>query len=113
MATTRPLPDKPFSSLKDQKVMVPQARSTPVHKLTTHAPRHHFAAQRAGRPASATAWYEITDPTHMPDLHGQLGGVKVHFRDGKQLVCMTESQARFYLDSGSLKPYEGPEEPAK
>jgi hypothetical protein len=47
--------------------------------------------------------YEITHPTHTPDLHGTFAGQKVYMRNGKQHVRLTEGQARFYLDQAALQ----------
>ena len=70
-----------------------------------HAPRHARAASRAGTPViDDTQEYEILDPTHQEDARGELGGAKVIHRGGKQYVRMTPDHAKFYLDSGSLKP---------
>jgi hypothetical protein len=53
-----------------------------------------------------TSDYEILDPAHRPDLKGEFAGAKV-FREGtKQFVSLTESQAKFYLDSGAIAPVE-------
>ncbi len=66
--------------------------------------RHKYAAKQAGRQPDALIEYEVIDPYHKPDLNGELAGGKVYKKAGKQYVELTEAQARFYLDSGSIKP---------
>lgn len=51
-----------------------------------------------------TAEYVILDPSHRVDLRGEFAGVKVVVKNGHQTVRLTESAARFYLDSGSIAP---------
>jgi hypothetical protein len=48
--------------------------------------------------------FEVLDPSHQPDLNGELAGGKVYKRGGKQYVRLTADQARFYMDSGSIGP---------
>ena len=47
--------------------------------------------------------YEILDPDHRPDLRGEFAGTRVQQRGDKQIVNLTEVQAKFYLDQGVLK----------
>jgi hypothetical protein len=74
-----------------------------------YAQRHHYAARMAGRAPDPLIEYEVMDPTHQPDLNGELAGGKVYLREGKQFVKLTEDQARFYLDSGSIREKPKPE----
>jgi hypothetical protein len=60
------------------------------------------------RPADPLLEYEVLDPMHEPDLNGELAGGKVYKKSGKEFVKLTEEQARFYLDSGSIKKVEAP-----
>lgn len=76
--------------------------------MTNKSIRHHHAARLAKKLPPETYEYEILDPSHRPDLHGQLGGGKVYYRGGKQYVRLNEAQAKFYLDSGSLSKVENP-----
>ena len=70
-----------------------------------HSPRHaRAAARQGGSPIDETQEYEILDPAHQADARGELGGAKVYWRGGSQFVRMTPNHARFYIDSGSLKP---------
>lgn len=73
------------------------------------APRHHYAAAQAVRPQDPLYEYEVLDPNHQPDLNGELAGGKVYRRGAKEFVRLTEEQARFYLDSGSIKRAEPPQ----
>lgn len=66
--------------------------------------RHRYAAKQAGPVIMPLVEYEVIDPYHKPDLNGELAGGKVYKRQGKQYVMLTEEQARFYLDSGSIQP---------
>jgi hypothetical protein len=77
--------------------------------MANKAIRHQHAARLAKRQPAAKHEYEILDPSHTPDLHGQLAGGKVYFRGGKQYVRISEAQAQFYLDSGSLQKVEQPQ----
>ena len=63
-------------------------------------------ARQAGRASDQLVEFEVTDPNHKPDLNGELAGGKVYRRQGKEFVMLTDAQARFYLDSGSIKPVE-------
>ena len=65
--------------------------------------RHKYAASLAGPPVDPLLEYEVLDPYHKPDLNGELAGGKVYRKQGKQYVQLTEAQARFYLDSGTIK----------
>jgi hypothetical protein len=67
--------------------------------------RHKRAAAKAAPKAPATAPYVIVDPHHKPDLRGELAGAKVKRHGTDQIVHLTEKQAKFYLDSGSLRPF--------
>jgi hypothetical protein len=86
--------------------------------MTNKAIRHHHAARLAARQPPSTHEYEILDPSHQPDLRGELAGGKVFHRSGKQFVRLSEAQAKFYEDSGSLqkvehrRPAPSPDEPA-
>ena len=64
--------------------------------------RIKYAVQQAGRPPDPLVEYQVMDPNHEPDLNGELAGGKVYNKSGKQYVKLTEDQARFYLDSGSI-----------
>jgi hypothetical protein len=66
--------------------------------------RHQYAARKAAPTATPTSEYEILDPGHKPDLKGEFAGARVQRRDNKQVVSLTDSQAKFYLDSGSIAP---------
>ena len=68
--------------------------------------RQAYLSRQAGRQPDPLVEYEVTDPNHKPDLNGELAGGRVYTRMGKQLVKLTDEQARFYLDSGSIKPIE-------
>jgi hypothetical protein len=68
--------------------------------------RHKYAAKQAARQPDELIEYEVIDPYHKPDLNGELAGGKVYRKLGKQFVMLTEAQARFYLDGGSIKPVE-------
>jgi hypothetical protein len=73
--------------------------------LNNMAHRHRRAARKLGaRAAPATKEYVITDSDHKPDLRGEFAGVKVTRNGGQQIVRLSDSAARFYLDSGSIKP---------
>lgn len=70
--------------------------------------RHHRAARKmAAKMGPVLTDYVIVDPAHRPDLRGELAGAKVRHHDGKQIVSLTENAARFYLDSGSIRPHNG------
>ena len=62
----------------------------------------------AGRKVAAKAIghvvsrYKIVDPTHTPDLRGELAGSRVIKIGADSFVNLTETQAKFYLDSGSI-----------
>jgi hypothetical protein len=66
--------------------------------------RQAYLAKQAGLQPAPLIEYEVIDPYHKPDLNGELAGGKVYKRAGKQYVELTAQQARFYLDSGSIKP---------
>jgi hypothetical protein len=68
--------------------------------------RQAYLKKEAGRVPDPMSEYEVTDPNHKPDLNGQLAGGRVYTRMGKQYVKLTDDQARFYLDSGSIKAVE-------
>ena len=68
--------------------------------------RQAYLARQAGRTPDPLVEYEVLDPNHKPDLNGELAGGKVYRKAGKEFVKLTEEQARFYLDSGSIKPVE-------
>ena len=68
--------------------------------------RQAYFARQAGRAPDPLVEYEVLDPNHKPDLNGELAGGKVYRKAGKEFVKLTEEQARFYLDSGSIKPVE-------
>lgn len=68
--------------------------------------RQAYLAKQAGNQPAPLIEYEVLDPSHKPDLNGELAGGKVYRKQGKEYVQLTEAQARFYLDSGSLKPVE-------
>lgn len=65
--------------------------------------RHQNAARKAEAQAPVTHVYEILDPHHRPDLNGEFAGQKVFMRGTKQCVRLSESQAKFYVDSGSIQ----------
>lgn len=64
--------------------------------------RHQWAARQMGRAPDPLIEYEVTDPFHVPDMNGELAGGRVYKVGEKQFVRLTEQQARFYLDSGSI-----------
>jgi hypothetical protein len=68
--------------------------------------RQSWLAKEAGRKPDPLIEYEVLDPHHKPDLNGELAGGRVYRKLGKEFVMLTESQARFYLDSGSIKAVE-------
>jgi hypothetical protein len=70
--------------------------------------RQTWLAKEAGRKPDPLFEYEVLDPHHKPDLNGELAGGKVYRKQGKEFVMLTESQARFYLDSGSIQPVAAP-----
>lgn len=70
--------------------------------------RIKFFAQNMGRPPDPLIEYEVLDPMHEPDLNGELAGGKVYKKSGKEYVKLTEDQARFYLDSGSIQAVPAP-----
>lgn len=47
--------------------------------------------------------YKIIDPTHKPDLRNELGGGKVQRHGNDQFVHLTDRQAKFYIDQGSIE----------
>lgn len=74
--------------------------------MSNKAIRHHHAARLAAKQPPSTHEYEILDPMHRPDLRGEFAGGKVYHRGGKQFVRLTEAQAKFYEDSGSVQKVE-------
>jgi len=68
--------------------------------------RHQYAARRSAPKATPTSEYEILDPAHRPDLKGEFAGAKVQRRGNRQVVALTDSQAKFYLDSGAIAPLD-------
>jgi hypothetical protein len=70
--------------------------------------RQAWMKNEAGRKPDPLFEYEVLDPHHKPDLNGELAGGKVYRKAGKEFVMLTESQARFYLDSGGIGPVEAP-----
>jgi hypothetical protein len=70
--------------------------------------RQAWLAKEAGRKPDPLIEYEVLDPHHKPDLNGELAGGKVYRKLGKEYVMLTEQQARFYLDSGSIQPVAPP-----
>lgn len=70
------------------------------------APRHARMAARLPR-QRITHDYEITDRTHKPDLRGEFAGVKVKRIGSRQVVRLSERQAKFYLDQGVLRRLPG------
>jgi hypothetical protein len=66
--------------------------------------RQQYLAKQAGQQPAPLVEFEVIDPYHKPDLNGELAGGKVYKRQGKQYVMLTEDQARFYLDGGSIQP---------
>jgi hypothetical protein len=71
--------------------------------------RGAWLAKEAGRKPDPLIEYEVLDPHHKPDLNGELAGGKVYRKQGREYVMLTESQARFYLDSGSIQLVEKPQ----
>ncbi len=67
--------------------------------------RHVRAAKQAaaGRPL-AKKDYVIIDPAHKPDLRGEFAGAKVTYVGGQQMVRLSDAQAKFYLDQGTIRP---------
>jgi hypothetical protein len=74
------------------------------------SPRHTRAAMKAGKAAPEIKAYVITDPHHRPDMRGEFAGVKVRKMGMQQLVDLTDKQAKFYLDSGAIRPLLAPSE---
>jgi hypothetical protein len=72
-----------------------------------------YGQRQAGRPPDPLIEYEVLDPNHQPDLNGELAGGVVYTKSGKQFVRLTEEQARFYLDSGSIQLVQAEGEPEK
>lgn len=70
--------------------------------------RNQYLEREAGRKPDPLFEYEVTDPSHKPDLNGELAGGKVYRKGTKEFVQLTKSQAMFYLDSGSIKAVEPP-----
>ena len=68
--------------------------------------RNAYLAKEQGRKPDPLIEYEVLDPHHKPDLNGELAGGKVYRKGGKEFVMLTESQARFYLDSASIQLVE-------
>ena len=58
----------------------------------------------AAAQASTKKEYKIVDPHFVPDIRGELGGVKVVKRGTDQIVLMSDAQAKYFLDSGSIVP---------
>jgi hypothetical protein len=76
--------------------------------MTNKSIRHHHAARLAQKQPPQTHEYEILDPSHQPDLRGEFAGTKVMHRGGKHFVRLNDAQAKFYLDSGSIRKVEHP-----
>jgi hypothetical protein len=68
------------------------------------AHRHRRAARKMGAAAPVLTAYVICDPDHRPDLRGEFAGTKVVRMGSQQVVYLSASAARFYLDSGSIEP---------
>jgi hypothetical protein len=68
--------------------------------------RQAWLVREQGRVPAPLKEYEVLDPHHKPDLNGELAGGKVYRKAGKEYVMLTEEQARFYLDSASIKAVE-------
>jgi hypothetical protein len=64
-----------------------------------------LARKAAQMQAPPTKEYEIVDPSHRPDLRGQFAGQPVLRRGLKQIVRLTDAQAKFYMDQGGIVPY--------
>lgn len=65
--------------------------------------RHKRRAHKLGSRGPSARKYRITDPTHSPDIKGQFAGVKVHVHGADQFVHLTDAQAQFYVDQGSIE----------
>jgi hypothetical protein len=76
------------------------------------AHRHRRAALKMGAKAGpALKEYVILDTNHRPDLRGEFAGCKVRLEGHQHVVKLSETAARFYIDSGSIKPLN--DEPVK
>lgn len=58
----------------------------------------------AAKKAPTKKEYRIVDPHFIPDMRGELGGVKVTRRGTDQFVVMSDTQAKFYIDGGAIAP---------
>jgi hypothetical protein len=65
--------------------------------------RYNRRRQLEARAVPIKHEYQITHPTHKPDLRGEFAGVKVYRRGGKQFVKLSPAQAKFYLDQGAIE----------
>jgi hypothetical protein len=74
--------------------------------MTNMAQRHHYNARRAQVTKPEGVEYELTDPYHRPDMEGKFAGVPVLIRGGKHIVRLTDDQAKFHLDQGSIQLLE-------
>jgi hypothetical protein len=72
-----------------------------MHNL---AHRHRRAARKLGAVGPVLKAYVILDPDHHADLRGEFAGVRVTQVGGQQVVMLSDTAARFYLDSGSIEP---------
>jgi hypothetical protein len=66
--------------------------------------RQRRAAAKSPKALTPTSEYMIIDPTHKPDLRGELAGGKVYVRGGKQHVRLTDRQAMFHRAQGKIAP---------
>lgn len=73
------------------------------------SPRHQRAEKKAGKQAPEIKAYVITDPHHKPDMRGEFAGAKVRKLGMQQIVDLTDKQAKFYLDSGAIRPLLAPD----
>lgn len=67
-------------------------------------PKAYNRARVPAKQPAAKRDYVIVDPGHRPDMRGEFGGAKVALVAGKQVVRLSEAQAKFYLDSGVIRP---------
>lgn len=66
--------------------------------------RHQYAARLAAKSSQApTREYETCDPQAKPDAAGNFAGVRARKQGNKLIVRLTEAQAKFYLDQGTIK----------
>lgn len=71
--------------------------------------RHRRMAQKMNLKATPDLIeYVIVDADHRPDIRGEFAGAKVTIVGHQHVVWLSAKTARFYLDSGSIKPFADP-----